>query len=46
MVFWENVSDNANSTFSMESGGVEIKKSGSVHLHQQLTDKKLEILMQ
>lgn len=26
MVFWENVSDNANSTFSMESDRVEIKK--------------------
>lgn len=39
MVFWENVSDNANSTFSMESERVEIKNSGYVYVHQQSTDK-------
>lgn len=46
MVFWENVSDNANSTFSMESERGEIKSSRYVYVHQQLSDKILEILMQ
>lgn len=46
MVFWENVSDNANSTFSMESDRVEIKKIQDVFMYTSSQLITLEIWMQ
>lgn len=43
MVFWENVSDNANSTFSMESDRVEIKKIQDVFMYTSSQLITLEI---